>query len=459
MSDLTKQVLEGVKSAAQEAVLDLSKSVKGDVLAHVEESLKEFAKSDEIGTLRSKMVALEDYIQEHRKEAEASKSVGADEPFFEKMSKQIKEVAKMAIEGGKEAEVEMSMFAKSTGLTGSGLNQGSPRPVDPTFAYMRQPSGIRQAFLNQIASSASLVVPTLVGTTQANGGYANQGIGFGYDQTANTGDQAVVERQINFKRYEGTNWIGEDVLSDNGTLLATFSEDLYMAAAQTVAVALANGDGTGTGSAGNINGLFNSTATPSGTSAFINSSTGAIQLKRIDFAGATLGAALSGGLVTDTNNVAGTPNTLTGANATYQKLVSAVYALRPVYRNDLCWVLSSEALQQIRSLVDAFGRPLFTETLLQNNPPAEGMPAYVGKFLGIDVYEEWYAPVFAAGTRVRFGVLGSKSRLFRIYDRMMATLTTTPITKLGYLTFYIRGRLNTLVYDVQAGVTLEFTGS
>lgn len=459
MSDLKKEVLEGVKSAAQEAVVDLSKSVKADVLAHVEESLKEFAKSDEIGTLRSKMVALEDYVQEQRKEAEANKGVVADEPFFEKMGKNIKEVAKAAMEGNKEAEIEISMFAKSTGLTGSGLHQGSPRPVDPTFAYMRQPSAIRQAFVNQIASSASLVVPTLVGSTLANGGYANQGIGFGYDQTANTGDQVVVERQVNFKRYEGTNWIGEDVLSDNGTLLATFSEDLYMAAAQTVAVALATGDGTGSGSAGNITGLFNTTAVPSGTSAQINSSTGAIQLKRVDFSGATLAAALAGGQVTDTNNAAGTPNVATGANATYQKFVSAIYALRPVYRNDLCWVLSSEALQQIRSLVDAFGRPLFTETMLQNNAPAAGMPAYVGRFLGIDVFEEWYAPTFTGGSRVRFGVLGSRSRLFRIYDRMMATLTTTPITKLGYLTFYIRGRLNTLVYDVQAGVTLEFTGS
>lgn len=458
MSDLTKQVLEGVKTAAEEAVKEVSKSVKGDVLLEVQESLKEFAKTEEIGTLRSKMVALEDYIQEHRKEIEAGK--GAKElPFFEKMSADIKEVAKMAKEGNKESEIEISMFAKSTGLTGSGLDQGSPRPVDPTFAYMRQPSAIRQAFLNQVASSANLIIPTLVGTTTANGGYANQGIGFGYDQAANTGDQAVVERSVAFKRYEGTNWIGEDVLSDNGTLLSTFSEDLYMAAAQTVAIALANGDGSGTGSNGQINGLFNQTATPSGTSAFINSSTGAVQLKRIDFSGATLGAALAGGQVQDPNTAAGTPKTLTGANATYQKLVSAVYALRPVYRNDLCWVLSSEALQQIRSLVDAFGRPLFTETLLQNNAPAAGMPAYVGRFLGIDVYEEWYAPNFTAGSRVRFGVLGSKTRLFRIYDRMMATLTTTPITKLGYLTFYIRGRLNTLVYDVQAGVTLEFTGS
>ena len=456
--DLKKQVLEGVKTAAQEAVLDLSKSVKGDVLATVEESLKEFAKTDEIGELRSKMVALEDYVQEHRKNADANQGAVADEPFFEKMGKNVVDLAKKAMESGKETEMDVALFAKSTGLTGSGLNQGSPRPVDPTFAYMRQPSGIRQAFLNQVVGSASLVVPTLVGSSGTSG-YANQGIGFGYDQSANSGDQAIVERTINFKRYEGTNWIGEDVLNDNGTLLATFSEDLYMAAAQVVATGLATGDGTGTGSNGNINGLFNLTATPSGTSASINSSTGAIQLKRIDFAGATLGAALAGGQVTDTNNAAGTPNTLTGANATYQKFISAIYALRPVYRNDLCWVLSSEALQQVRSLVDAFGRPLFTETLLQNNAPAEGMPAYVGKFLGIDVFEEWYAPTFTSGSRVRFGVIGSKSRLFRIYDRMMATLTTTPITKLGYLTFYIRGRLNTLVYDVQAGITLEFTGS
>lgn len=448
---LKQEVLEGVKSAAQEAVLDLSKSVKGDVLAHVEESLKEFAKTDEIGTLRSKMVALEDYVQEQRKSAEANKSYTQDKPFFEKMGESVVELARKAKETGKEVEMDISLFNKSTSLTGSGLDQGSPRPVDPTFAYLRQPSGIRQAFVNQVVSSASLVVPTLVGSSQTSG-YADQGIAFGYNQPANQGDQAIVERQVNFKRYEGTNWIGEDVLNDNGTLLATFSNDLYMAAAQTVAVALANGDGTGTGSNGNINGLFNLTATPSGTEASIDSSTGAIQIKRVDFAGATLDAALAGGQVTTSGSTA------TGANATYQKFVSAIYALRPVYRNDLCWVLSSEALQKVRSLVDAYGRPMFTETMLQNNPPAEGIPAYVGKFLGIDVYEEWYAPVFSAGDRVRFGVIGSKTRLFRIYDRMMATLTTTPITKLGYLTFYIRGRLNTLVYDVQAGIALEFTG-
>lgn len=448
---LKQEVLEGVKSAAQEAVLDLSKSVKGDVLAHVEESLKEFAKTDEIGTLRSKMVALEDYVQEQRKTAEAHKSYAPEKPFFEKMGESVVELARKAKESGKEVEMDISLFSKSTSLTGSGLDQGSPRPVDPTFAYLRQPSGIRQAFVNQVVSSASLVVPTLVGSSQTTG-YADQGIAFGYNQPANQGDQAIVERQVNFKRYEGTNWIGEDVLNDNGTLLATFSNDLYMAAAQTVAVALANGDGTGSGSNGNINGLFNLTATPSGTEASIDSSTGAIQIKRIDFPGATLDAALAGGQVTTSGSTA------TGANATYQKFVAAIYALRPVYRNDLCWVLSSEALQKVRSLVDAYGRPMFTETMLQNNPPAEGIPAYVGKFLGIDVFEEWYAPVFVADERVRFGVIGSKSRLFRIYDRMMATLTTTPITKLGYLTFYIRGRLNTLVYDVQAGVALEFTG-
>jgi len=457
MSDLKQEVLAGVKAAAEEAVKEVSKSVKGDVLATVEESLKEFAKTEEIGTLRSKMVALEEYIEKNRKDIEAGKSAQPEAPFFEKMGQEIVELAKQAKETGKETEMSIKLFNKSTGLVGSGLDQGSPRPVDPTFAYMRQPSGIRQAFLNQVVGSANLVVPTLVGSSDTSG-YANQGIGWGYNQPANVGDQAIVERTVNFKRYEGTNWIGEDVLSDNGTLLSTFSEDLYMAAAQTVAIGLANGDGTGSGSNGNINGLFNLTATPSGTSASIDSGTGAIQLKRIDFAGATLETALAGGQVQDPNTAAGTPKTLTGANATYQKFISAIYALRPVYRNDLCWVLSSQALQQVRSLVDAFGRPLFTETLLQNNAPAAGMPAYVGKFLGIDVYEEWYAPTFSAGDRVRFGVIGSKTRLFRIYDRMMATLTTTPITKLGYLTFYIRGRLNTLVYDVQAGVTLEFTG-
>ena len=446
---LKQEITKGISDAAQAAVVDLSKSVKGEVLAQVNDAIKEFAKTEELGVLRSKMVAMEDELTGYRKIAEANKSAGQELGYFEQISKSIVEQAKLARESNTEKEIDVPMFQKATGLTGSGLALGAPRPVDATFAYMRQPSGIRQAFTSQSVSSASIVIPTLIGTTTANGGYASQGISFGYNQAADQGDQTVVERTVNFKRYEGTNWIGEDVLADNGTLLDTFTQDLYAAAGQTVAVALCNGDGTGSGSAGNINGLFNGTAIPSGTSATINSSTGAVTIARVDFAGATLATALAGG--STVSNV--------GSNATYQKFVAAVYAIRPIYRNDLVWVLSSQALQQIRALVDAFGRPLFDESMVGNNPVAQGQPAYVGRFLGIPVFEEWYAPSFTATQRVRFGVLGSASRFFRIYDRTTATLTVTPITKLGYQTLYIRGRLNSLIWDVQAGVALEFTGA
>ena len=215
---------------------------------------------------------------------------------------------------------------------------------------------------------------------------------------------------------------------------------------------VAQGLATGAGDTSTPAGLFNQLAVPSGTVAGIIPSTGVTNILRQDFPGATLLTALAGGQTLDPNTAAGSAKVLTGANATYQAFIRAIYALRPIYRADLVACLSTQAVGQLRSLVTSFGQPLF------ENYRTEADPAMVGMFIGLPIYEDYWAPSYLAGSRIRFGVIGSRSRAFRIYDRMDAQVTTSPITRLGYLSILIRGRVNTIQYDPQSAVALEFTG-
>ena len=447
------ELIKAVELASSAAVKGLAPDLKKEIVSELKDSLSDYAKNDELGTLKASLIETNDKLEKYQaltvgpvQEAVGYKSLYDAIIKSTKNRGQDVEVAKMYNPQGSVA------VEKVTNLVTDGLGKGSPRPVDPLFHSLRQGSGVRQAFMNQTVQSANLVIPYLFGgnlsTTTLVTGYANQGLGWGYAQATDTGNQNVLERAIGWRRWEAQNIIGEDNISDSPDLLTVFMDDLMGSAGEWVAQGLA----TGSGDISTPSGLFNQLAVPSGTVAGIIPSTGITNILRQDFAGATLQTALAGGQTLDPNTAAGSAKILQGANQTFQSFIRAIYALRPMYRADLVACLSSQAVGQLRQLVTSFGQPLF-----ENYRTAED-PAMVGNFIGLPVYEDWWAPSFVGGSRIRFGVIGSRSRAFRIYDRMDAQVTTSPITRLAYLSILIRGRINTIQYDPQSAIALEFTG-
>ena len=222
----SKEVIKALQEAASLAVKELTPELKKEVMESVKDATSDFAKNEEIGTLKASMIETNDKIEKFQSLVTTS---AKQETGYKSLHDAIIKSNKnrgQEIDIAKLYEPQGSVVTKATTLIGDGTGKGSPRPVDVLFHSLRQGSGVRQAFMNQTVQSANLVIPMLFGGNLASAtlvsGYANQGLGWGYAQATDQGNQNVLERTIGWRRWEAQNIIGEDNINDSPDLLTVF---------------------------------------------------------------------------------------------------------------------------------------------------------------------------------------------------------------------------------------------
>ena len=131
-------------------------------------------------------------------------------------------------------------------------------------------------------------------------------------------------------------------------------------------------------------------------------------------------------------------------------LISLLYKLRPAYRSGdgVAWLMNSTTASVIRKFKDSTGRFLWTDSLVEGQPP---------QLLGFPVHEAEDMPDVAANS---FPVaFGNWRRGYQIVDRIGTTLLRDPFTSKGHVLFYSAKRVGGALIDSNAIKLLKMAAS
>jgi HK97 family phage major capsid protein len=126
------------------------------------------------------------------------------------------------------------------------------------------------------------------------------------------------------------------------------------------------------------------------------------------------------------------------------KLLALVYAVKPRYRQNARWLMSSSTLEVVRKFKDGQGQLLWQPSLQAGEP---------SMLLGFPVFEDENMPVIAANS---FSIaFGNFQRGYVILDRNSATLRD-PYSNKPYVHFYTTKRIGGGARDLRAIKFLKF---
>ena len=131
-------------------------------------------------------------------------------------------------------------------------------------------------------------------------------------------------------------------------------------------------------------------------------------------------------------------------------LVNLVYKLRPAYRSGegVGWMMNSTTASVIRKFKDSTGRFLWTDSLVEGQPP---------QLLGFPVHEAEDMPDVAANS---FPVaFGNWRRGYTVVDRIGTMLLRDPYTSKGHVLFYAAKRVGGALIDSNAIKLLKMAAS
>jgi HK97 family phage major capsid protein len=111
-------------------------------------------------------------------------------------------------------------------------------------------------------------------------------------------------------------------------------------------------------------------------------------------------------------------------------LISLVYAVKPQYRANASWLISSEVLEKVRKMKDGTGAFYLWQPSTQAGQPST--------LLGFPVFEDENLPAIASGSLS--AAFGDFSRSYTITDRNTAMLRD-PYTSKPFVNFYSTKRL------------------
>jgi predicted phage gp36 major capsid-like protein len=364
---------------------------------------------------------------------------------------------------GRQGEKELKMFEstdqydaylkEAAGLTAGGDGQGGRTSYDPVFVALRLANQMRGLSRTVATDGSSYQFRVKTGNAGAQWGYAVQNNGT--PTTENTSIWQLVLKDINVQFP-----IRTAALDDIDGLEANIVDDMLAEFAQSEAQSMiSNNDQTGTGSTvatGGADGLRGLNQYPGANATYTGGTTSTPAF-------GTSGTGSTTGLhsLATYDQLTTNANTVGANNIQYKDVINTIYALPQQYWTESARFMVSPILAQaIRGLQDTNGRPIFnsTESLNPNG--------IIGQLLGFDVVMNKYldAPsqlaTGAAGTVSKYPMFfGDWTRGHTIIDRLNMVMRRYDQTLPGYITFYGEKRLATSVRDPNALVRFRSTGT
>jgi len=448
MSKEIIEKLDAIEATQTAEIAKVNEAVEARVTAVKEELTAEFAE---------KVAAIEAKVSQLGAPAiiQVSKTIRGD------VNKMVKEQLKKFVDSDSRVQKELKMFEDETqylgylkeasALTGSGAGVGGTTDYDPVFTALRLANPMRGVSRNVTTDGSSYQFRTKTGNAGAAWGYTIQNNG-----AATTESTAIW--QLNMQDLNVQFPIRTAALDDIDGLEANVVSDMLVEFSQAEASSMISNNDQGATSlaGGGSNGLrglnqyagANATYTGGKTSAAAFGTSGT---------GATSGLHSLATYDQLTSNV----NTVGASAVTYKDLVNFVYALPQQYWTSATkFVVNNVFLSQVRGLTDQNGAPIF------NRNEGLSVNGIVGTLLGFDVVVNSYvdspaqATTGAAGTTSLYpAYFGDWSRGHTIVDKLNMVLRRYDQTLPGSITFYGEKRLATSIVDPNAIVRYRSTGT
>lgn len=423
--------IEEVKAEAQQAI-EAVKNETAEKLATLEAKLAEVSKAPAI-------VQIEKTVR-----GDVNKMVR------ESLSKFVKEDAKV--------QRELKMFAdeaqysaymtEASALTGGGAGVGGRTAYDPVFHALRLANPMRGVSRAVATDGSTYQFRAKVGNAGPAWGYAIQNNGSATTENTNIWQLTLQDLNVQFP-------VRTAALDDIDGLESNIVDDMLVEFSQAEALSMIQNDDQGSTSLpyGGSNGLRGLNQYPGANASYTGGTTS-------ESAFGTSGTGSTSGLhdvaTYDqiTTNGFGTAN-----NVSYADIVNFIYALPQQYWTPTAkFVVGPLMLAAIRGLVDDNGRPIYIDGLSRTD-------GIVGQLLGFDVVVNKYLDVptaagGSAGTTSQYPMyFGDWQRAHTIVDRMNMVLRRYDQTLPGYITFFGEKRLATSVVDPFALVRYRSTAT
>ena len=393
INDIATSIVEA--KASTDAAIELKASsedvtaVSTEVKA-VEVALDSKASAEEVVALKEKLTSLEAKMEVSNGDAQMDNTEVKNEIYTA-----IAEV--LSAKGQTQKSVEIK--ATALGQNVSGADKGAPEDVAVLWRKLEEGNPLR-ALANKVTiSTPTYMRPVLSGKLGAS---------YGNIASTDPSNFNVSEKQLTVDKLSGWTVVGEDWNSDvvggEAIILDKIGDDMANVEAQAMI--------TGTGS---------------------NQPTG------LDVVSTAATA------VQSSETILGLTGSTSGA-VVYADIVKVIYSLAPMYRANASFMIATDSLEAIRSLVDSNGLPLWQPSVIEGEP---------GRLLGYPVYENTYMTAKATGKPILY--FADWNRFYQIVDREGITISNHEAqAALGTNTIFARMRNTAGILDVFSGVRLNY---